>query len=57
VKNGRTFTITATNNSAANKYIQRTLLNGQPYELYYILFKDIEQGGTLEFVMGDTPKQ
>jgi predicted alpha-1,2-mannosidase len=54
VQDGKTFTITATNNSAANKYIQQVLLNGQPYPHYYILFKDIAQGGTLEFIMGDT---
>jgi putative alpha-1,2-mannosidase len=54
VKDGKTFTITATNNSAENKYIQKVILNGQPYPHYYIQFKDIEQGGTLEFVMGNT---
>jgi predicted alpha-1,2-mannosidase len=54
VKDGKTFTITATNNSAENKYIQKVVLNGQPYPHYYIQFKDIEQGGTLEFVMGNT---
>ncbi|MDR3184524.1 MAG: GH92 family glycosyl hydrolase [Prevotellaceae bacterium] len=55
LKDGKTFTITATNNSAGNKYIQQVLLNGQPYPHYYILFKDIAGGGTLEFVMGNTP--
>ena len=53
VKDGKTFTITATNNSATNKYIQQVLLNGQPYDKYYIDFKDVAAGGTLEFVMGD----
>jgi predicted alpha-1,2-mannosidase len=57
VQNGKTFTIVAKNNSATNKYIQRATLNGQPYEHYYILFKDIAQGGTLELVMGDTPSE
>ncbi len=55
VKDGKTFNITAKNNSAANKYIQSVTLNGQPYDKYYIDFKDIEAGGTLEFVMGDKP--
>ena len=54
VKDGKTFTITATNNSAENKYIQQVLLNGAPYDKYYIDFKDIAAGGTLEFVMGNT---
>lgn len=52
VKDGKTFTVTATNNSAGNRYIQSVTLNGQPYHKYYIDFKDIAAGGTLEFVMG-----
>jgi predicted alpha-1,2-mannosidase len=55
VAGGKTFTITATNNSAENKYIQQVLLNGQPCPHYYIQFSDIAQGGTLEFVMGNKP--
>ena len=53
VKDGKAFTIVATNNSAENKYIQRILLNGQPYDKYYIDYKDIAAGGTLELVMGE----
>ena len=55
VADGQTFTIEALNNSADNKYIQRVVLNGQPYEHYYINFRDIVNGGTLTFVMGNTP--
>ncbi|MDH6311226.1 putative alpha-1,2-mannosidase [Dysgonomonas sp. PFB1-18] len=55
VKDGKTFNITAKNNSSANKYIQSVTLNGLPYDKYYISFKDIESGGTLEFTMGDKP--
>ncbi|GHT66656.1 hypothetical protein FACS189452_02910 [Bacteroidia bacterium] len=51
VGNGKTFTITTKNNSAANKYIHSLLLNGKPYSDYYIDFKDIEQGGELQFEM------
>jgi predicted alpha-1,2-mannosidase len=53
VKDGKTFTITVLNNSAGNKYIQSVSLNGKPYDNYYIDFKDIANGGTLEFVMGN----
>ncbi|MDF9831161.1 GH92 family glycosyl hydrolase [Parabacteroides sp. PF5-6] len=53
VKDGKTFTIIATNNSAENKYIQSITLNGQPYDKFYLDFKDIEAGGTLELVMGN----
>ncbi|MDR0694652.1 MAG: GH92 family glycosyl hydrolase [Prevotellaceae bacterium] len=52
VKDGKTFTIVAANNSAGNKYIQSITLNGQPYNKYYIDYKDIAAGGTLEFIMG-----
>jgi predicted alpha-1,2-mannosidase len=54
VKDGKTFTVIATNNSDKNKYIRRVLLNGAPYDKYYIDFKDIAQGGTLEMVMGES---
>ncbi|MDU1889777.1 MAG: GH92 family glycosyl hydrolase [Dysgonomonas sp.] len=55
VKDGKVFKVVAKNNSAANKYIQSVTLNGKAYDKYYIDFKDIEVGGTLEFTMGDKP--
>lgn len=57
VKGKKPFRIVAQNNSAANKYIQSVMLNGKAYDKYYIDFKDIEKGGTLEFVMGDKPSE
>lgn len=57
VGNNKTFKVIATNNSKSNIYIQQVLLNGKPYELSFIDFKDIQAGGTLEFVMGNTPSQ
>jgi predicted alpha-1,2-mannosidase len=55
VKDGNVFRITVKNNGADRKYIQQVFLNGQAYGKYYIDFKDIVQGGSLEFVMGDKP--
>jgi predicted alpha-1,2-mannosidase len=52
VGNGKTFTITAKNNSKENIYIQNVFLNGKPYNEYYISFKEIAKGGHLEFEMG-----
>ena len=52
---GREFTIKAPDASPENIYIQSVRLNGRPYEKSYIAIRDIEQGGTLEFVMDDTP--
>ena len=52
--NGKTFTITAKNNSADNKYIKSVTLNGKPYDKPYVDFKDIMAGGALEFEMSNT---
>ncbi len=52
---GRTFTIAAKNNSAENRYIQSASLNGKPLEIPVITYKQIEQGGSLEFEMGPRP--
>ena len=49
---GGTFTITARGLSDQNRYIRGVKLNGQPYDLPYIGYKDIVKGGTLEFTMG-----
>ena len=57
VKDNKTFKVIAKNNSVENKYIQSVTLNGKPYDKYYINFKDIENGGTLEFAMGNTPSE
>ena len=49
---GGTFRITAKNLSDTNRYIRSVRLNGKPYDLPYIDYKDIVSGGTLEFTMG-----
>ncbi len=54
---GRTFTIKANHASLANRYIQSARLNGKPYEKTWIDFKTIQQGGVLEFQMGDRPNR
>jgi predicted alpha-1,2-mannosidase len=50
------FNIEASNNSDRNIYIQKVELNGKPYTKSYILYKDIMEGGTLKFYMGDKPE-
>ena len=57
LENGKKFTIEAKGASDKNIYIQSATLNGQPYDKSYILHKDIMNGGTLSFVMGDTPNK
>ena len=52
----KTFTITAENNSAENRYIQSITLNGKAYTKGYIEHKDIMAGGELVIRMGPEPK-
>ncbi|GGF24338.1 GH92 family glycosyl hydrolase [Echinicola rosea] len=52
---GRTFTVTAINNSPDNKYIQKIKLNGKQLKHPFIDFSDIQAGGELELVMGAAP--
>jgi predicted alpha-1,2-mannosidase len=52
---GKTLTIEAKNNSAANKYIQRVVRNGKPYSKSYITHQDLLQGGSLVVEMGSKP--
>jgi len=54
---GKTFTITARNNSAKNIYIQSARLNGKPYTKTYITHADMLPGGELVFEMGDRPNR
>ena len=54
---GKTFDVVAQNNNEENIYIQSVTLNGQPYDKSYILYEDVMKGGTLTFVMGNTPNK
>ena len=53
----KTLHIIAHNNSAENMFIQSVRWNGMPYDKSYIDFKDLQQGGTLEFEMGAYPSE
>jgi predicted alpha-1,2-mannosidase len=57
MENKRSFSIITHNNSDKNIFIQSVKLNGKPYNKSYIMHKDITQGGTLEFVMGNKPNK
>lgn len=56
LSNGKCFTIFAPNVSKENIYIQKTLLNGEPYELSQITHQQIMNGDTITFEMGSSPK-
>ena len=53
--NGKTFTVLAPNVSRENIYIQSVKINGQPYDKSCITHKQIMDGSTVEFVMGNQP--
>lgn len=57
LSNGHTFTITTKNAAPENKYIQSVKLNGKVYNKTFITHTDIENGGTLDFVMGTKPNK
>jgi len=49
------FTVQSFNSSDQNMYIQSVKLNGAIYTRSYITYKEIMNGGTLEFAMGPEP--
>ncbi|WP_242202182.1 GH92 family glycosyl hydrolase [Aestuariivivens insulae] len=57
ITNGKTFTVEAENVSNKNKYIQSATLNGAPFNQTFISHKQIIEGGTLHFVMGEQPNE
>lgn len=52
---GKYFTIKAPQASVSNKYIREARLNGQVLNHSYITYREIMEGGTLEFKMGSSP--
>ena len=54
---GKSFTMTAQNNSEENSYIQSVTLNGEPYSKTFITLKQIMKGGQLVFTMGSAPNK
>lgn len=57
LENGNTFEINSKNNSEDNFYIQSLKLNGKSYSNTYLNFKDIQNGGELQFNLGDIPNK
>ncbi len=55
--NGKTFEITAENNSDANIYIQSATLNGKPWNKPWFSHDDIAAGGKLVLTMGPQPNK
>lgn len=54
---GTTFTMIAHNYNNENRYVQSATLNGEPLTRGFITYKEIMNGSTLVFEMGDTPNK
>jgi predicted alpha-1,2-mannosidase len=54
---GKEFVITTKNSSPENIYIQSAALNGKPLDKSWIYYRDIVNGGTLEYVLGKEPNK
>ncbi|MBP1840058.1 GH92 family glycosyl hydrolase [Formosa algae] len=57
ISEDKTFVIEAEHVSAQNIYIQSATLNGELFNQSSISHETIKHGGTLHFVMGDTPNK
>lgn len=55
--NGKVLTITSKNASDKNIYIQSCKINGKVWDRFWFTHKEIENGGTIEFVMGENASQ
>lgn len=54
LEKGKELKVIARNVSDKNRYIQSAFLNGKPLNNTWFRHNEIKNGGTLEFVMGDT---
>ena len=42
-------------NDDSNRFIQRIMMDGQPYQHYYLEHNKLEDGVSIDFMMGDKP--
>lgn len=57
LENGNAFTISSSNNSKENVFVNNVSLNGKSYDLNYIKHENIQNGGELNFKMSDQPNK
>ncbi len=57
LENGKTVSITANGNSAANRYIDRMTVNGAEWDNNYITHSTLMDGGNITFDMTATPNR
>lgn len=54
---GKQFVITTHNNSEANLYIQKAVLNGKPHDRFWFSHEEYAKGGELELFLGPEPNR
>ncbi|WP_218598529.1 GH92 family glycosyl hydrolase [Polaribacter sp. NJDZ03] len=57
LENGKTFVISASNNSEKNVYIESASLNGKPWNNSFLYSDAVQDGGSLEFNMDAVPNK
>ena len=57
LENGNKFKILASNNSKKNVFIKAASLNGELWNNSFIKYKNIQEGGVLDFDMNDSPNK
>jgi predicted alpha-1,2-mannosidase len=57
LSNGKKFTMTATNLSSENIYVQSVQVNGKNLDNPFLPLNEVKNGGTLVFNMGPEPSQ
>lgn len=57
LSNGKTLVVTARDLSEANLYVQSVQVNGKAHDRTVLRHEDIQDGGSLEFVMGPKPSE
>lgn len=57
MEDGKKFVVEADNNSKHNVYVQSVSLNGKALTKNYITYKDIVNGGTIKYEMGNQPNK
>jgi predicted alpha-1,2-mannosidase len=55
LSNGKTFTVAADNISGDNIYVQSVRVNGKNWDSPFLPYRELKNGGTLDFTMGPQP--
>jgi predicted alpha-1,2-mannosidase len=57
LSNGKTFSMTAKNISDQNLYVQAVKLNGKKWDSPFLPYKELKNGGRIDFTMGPKPSE